>query len=183
MSALRSSLLLVAGIALWAQSPAGDPARGKALFEYKGDCLRCHRVYGTGGRLGPDLSDIGLARRTGGPSPPIESMVAGNGPAIERKILEPDSEVAPANRFVRVVTKDGTTVIGRLLNHDNFSVQLLEVSRAAPEGKLRAFMKSDLREFTVITKSQMPSYKGTLETQEVADVVAYLLTLKGIGGQ
>ncbi|HXP85781.1 MAG TPA: c-type cytochrome [Bryobacteraceae bacterium] len=183
MSAFRAPFLLFAGTALWAQSPAGDPTRGKALFEYKGDCLRCHRVNGTGGRIGPDLSDIGLARRAGGPSPPIESMVAGNGPAMERKILDPEAEVAPANRFVRVVTKDGATLTGRLLNHDNFSVQLLEVSREAPEGKLRAFMKSDLREFAVLTKSQMPSYKGILDTPEVADVVAYLLTLKGLGGQ
>jgi putative heme-binding domain-containing protein len=183
MPAFRSSLLLFAGVALWAQSPAGDPAKGKALFEFKGDCLRCHRVNGTGGRIGPDLSDIGVARRAGGPSPPIESMVAGNGPAMERKILDPNAEVAPANRFVRVVTKDGTTLTGRLLNHDNFSVQLLEVSRSAPEGKLRAFLKSDLREFAVLTESQMPSYKGKLDAQEVADVVAYLLTLKGPGAQ
>jgi mono/diheme cytochrome c family protein len=42
-------------------------------------------------------------------------------------------------------------------------------------------MKSDLRESAVLTKSQMPSYKGKLSDQEVADLVAYLLTLKGAG--
>lgn len=129
--------------------------------------------------MGPDLSDIGIPRRGGGPSPPIESIAAGNAAAMERKILDPDAEVAPANRFVRVVTKDGTTLTGRLLNRDNFSVQFLEAPPGSAQGKLRGFMISDLREVTVLTKSQMPSYQGKLETQEVADVVTYLLTLKG----
>ena len=129
---------------LWAQRPApaapdvvippGDAARGKALFEGKGDCLSCHRVNGIGSRMGPDLSDMGIARRGGGPSPPQETIAGGNPVALEQKILDPDSEVARANRFVRVVTKDGTTLTGRLLNHDNFTVQFIVAS-----GKLRAF--------------------------------------------
>lgn len=191
----RVSQLAFAGIfwyaALWAQTPApgsaagpaGDPVRGQAIFEGKGNCLSCHRVNGVGSRMGPDLSDIGKAVRGRGPSPPIESMVAGNPEAMARKMLDPDAEVAPANRFVRVVTKDGTTLTGRLLNHDNFSVQLLESAPGASQGKLRAFQISDLRSFEVITKSQMPSYQGKLETQEVADIAAYLMTLKGAGGQ
>jgi putative heme-binding domain-containing protein len=189
MSALRICVFTLVtstfASVLWAQRPDpavpavvipdGDAARGKALFEGKGNCLSCHRVNGVGSRMGPDLSDVGIARRGGGPSPPQDSVTAGNPAALEQKILDPDAEVARANRFVRVVTKDGTTLTGRLLNHDNFSVQFIE-----PSGKLRAFQKADLREFTLITKSQMPSYKGKLEAQEVADLVNYLMSLKGL---
>src|SRR5262249_50353733 len=32
---------------------AGDPSRGKAVFEGKGGCTNCHRVRGQGARLGP----------------------------------------------------------------------------------------------------------------------------------
>jgi mono/diheme cytochrome c family protein len=39
--------------------------------------------------------------------------------------------------------------------------------------------KADLRELTVLTSSPMPSYRGRLSDEEIADVVAYLLTLKG----
>ena len=39
----------------------GDAARGKAIFEGKGNCTSCHRVNGAGSRVGPDLSDIGGA--------------------------------------------------------------------------------------------------------------------------
>lgn len=36
----------------------GDAFRGRQLFEAKG-CVRCHAVYGKGGRTGPDLSTVG----------------------------------------------------------------------------------------------------------------------------
>jgi mono/diheme cytochrome c family protein len=40
-----------------ADMPAlGDPARGKAILEGKGNCLSCHRVGENGSRVGPDLT-------------------------------------------------------------------------------------------------------------------------------
>src|SRR5215216_3380965 len=89
----------------------GDPARGRILFESKG-CLSCHRVNGNGSRRGPDLSDIGALRRFAD--------------QLKRSIVEPDAEMHPGNRFVRLITKDGSTINGRLLNQDTFSVQVLD---------------------------------------------------------
>ena len=40
-------------------------------------------------------------------------------------------------------------------------------------------MKADLREFTISKTSPMPSYKDKLSGREIADVLAYLLSLKG----
>src|SRR5215475_9026913 len=40
-------------------SVSGDVARGKSIYESKGNCASCHRVNGVGSRLGPDLSKIG----------------------------------------------------------------------------------------------------------------------------
>jgi quinoprotein glucose dehydrogenase len=184
MTAIRLSVAAVAlgalGVLLLAQTPAGDPVRGKAIYEGKGDCQSCHRVDGVGARLGPDLSDIGVPRRSGrggkgkqaapAPAPTL------NLEALETSIVDPDADVAPANRLVRVVMKDGTAITGRLLNHDNFTVQMID-----PQGKLRSFIKADLRASTVLTKGLMPSYKDRLSPQEVSDVVAYLATLKGPG--
>jgi putative heme-binding domain-containing protein len=145
----------------------GDPARGQELFASKG-CQSCHRVGTAGSRLGPNLSDIGANRRT------VE---------IEQAIVDPKSEAAPQNRFVRVVTKDGTTVTGRLLNIDTFSIQLLAANQADSNEELRSFLRSDLREFEILDKSRMPSYKDKLSPQELADLVSYLASLKGIGRQ
>ena len=93
-------------------------------------------------------------------------------------MLDPDAEILPQNRFYRVVTNDGTTVTGRLLNLDTFTVQLIDSNQ-----QLRLFQKSNLKEFDFVSKSPMPSYQGKLSSGEVADVVAYLATLKGVTKQ
>jgi putative heme-binding domain-containing protein len=139
-------------------SVAGDASRGKSIFDGKGACATCHRVNGTGSRLGPDLSRVGQLRRA------IE---------LEQAVLDPGGEVLPANRFYRVITRDGTTVTGRLLNHDTFTVQLLDSKE-----QLRSFVKSDVREHGFV-ETPMPSFRGTLNPQEMADVISYLVSLKG----
>jgi putative heme-binding domain-containing protein len=141
-------------------SGSGNAGRGKALFEGKGGCLQCHRVGTSGSRVGPDLSDIGALRRT------VE---------IERSLLEPDEEVLPQNRYYRVVTKQGETISGRLLNLDTFTVQMLDSKE-----RLLSFSRSDLREAGFVEKSPMPSYRDKLSSQELADIVTYLATLKGL---
>src|SRR5438105_1838340 len=88
-------------------SAAGNFDRGKAVFEGKGACMTCHRVNGSGARLGPDLSNIGQLRRS------IE---------LETSVVDPGQEVLATNRTYRVVTKDGATVTGRLLNLDSFTI-------------------------------------------------------------
>jgi putative heme-binding domain-containing protein len=141
--------------------PDGDAARGKLLFESKGECLNCHRAGMHGSRLGPDLTDIGSLRRS---------------VQLERALLDPARVPSPEYRSVRVVTKDGKEFKGRLLNLDTFTVQMLDSSE-----RLRSFYKTELRELSVITNSGMPSYKDKLSAQESADVVSYMLTLRGTG--
>jgi mono/diheme cytochrome c family protein len=80
----------------------------------------------------------------------------------------------PINRPVRAVTRDGKVINGRRLNEDTYTVQLLD-----DQEKLVSLTKADLREFTILTVSPMPSYRNTLTDAELADVVAYLLSLKG----
>jgi putative heme-binding domain-containing protein len=157
-TAIVAYLRSVAASAASNAIPPGDVSRGKATFEGKGECLSCHRVGGVGSRLGPDLSGIGRLRRL------ME---------LQQALLEPAAEVRPNNRFIRAVTQNGTTISGRLLNQDTFTVQLLD-SRE----QLVSLSKSDLREFSFVTNSPMPSYKGKLSSQEAADLVSYLASLK-----
>jgi hypothetical protein len=79
----------------------------------------------------------------------------------------------PLNRPIHVVTGDGRVIAGRRLNEDTYTVQL-----ADEEGRLLSFAKSDLREYKILTTSPMPSYRDTLTQDEIADVFAYLLSLK-----
>ncbi len=147
----------------YSTSAPGDPVRGKAIFEGKGECLNCHRVKDKGSRLGPDLTEIGAVRRM------IE---------LERSLLDPNAEILLQNRLVRLVTRDGVTITGRLLNQDTFSVQLIDSKE-----RLHSLQKSSLKEYAFIDKSPMSTYRDKLNPQELADLLSYLVSLKGIGGQ
>jgi putative heme-binding domain-containing protein len=142
-----------------AAASAGNTANGQAIFTGKGNCASCHRVNGSGSRLGPDLSEIGRLRHS---------------TDIEQAIVNPDLLIVPSNRFVRLVTRDGATITGRLLNQDAFTVQLLDSKE-----QLRTLLRGDLKEFTFIDKSPMPSYRGKLSPQEITDLVSYLVSLQG----
>jgi putative heme-binding domain-containing protein len=139
---------------------AGGSMPGKAIFEGKGACSTCHRIAASGSRTGPDLTEIGGVRKP---------------EQLEVSILDPDAEIAAQNRSYRIVTRAGETITGRLLNIDAFSVQIQDSKE-----RLRAFSKSNLKEWAFIDKSPMPSYKDKLNKQELADVVNYLTSLKGI---
>jgi putative heme-binding domain-containing protein len=138
----------------------GDATRGKAVFDGKGRCQTCHAAGGVGTRLAPSLIDVGTLRTL---------------TEIERSIVDPNADLHPDFRFVRAVTKSGETITGRLLNQDTFSLQLLDSSE-----RLRGLQKSQLRESVVLTTSPMPSAKGTLTPAEIADLVTYLSTLRGL---
>jgi len=140
-------------------SGAGNLDRGKALFDGKGACAACHRVNGIGSRVGPDLSNVGQLRRA------IE---------LETSVIDPGKDIFYTNRTYRVVTKDGQTVTGRLLNLDSFAVLMIDSKE-----QLRSFEKSNLRDFGIMDTSPMPSYKDKLSAPELADIVSYLISLKG----
>jgi putative heme-binding domain-containing protein len=136
----------------------GDADRGRATFAGKGDCFRCHRVGAQGARVAPDLSDVGAVRSAA---------------SLLRSLTDPTSQMMPINRPVRAVTRDGRVINGRRLNEDTYTVQLID-----DQERLVSLTKTDLRELTVQTTSPMPSYRN-LSADELADLVAYLLSLKG----
>lgn len=140
--------------------PNGDPAGGRAIFEGKGRCDTCHRVHGKGPRLAPDLSDIGTVRSAA---------------ALQKTLLDPGGNILPMNRSVRAVTREGRVITGRRLNEDTYTVQVIDEGE-----RLMSLDKTSLREYEVIKSSSMPSYQDALDPQELADVLAYLLSLKGV---
>jgi putative heme-binding domain-containing protein len=136
----------------------GDAERGRIIARGKGQCLKCHRINDEGGRSAPDLSQVGSTR-----SPA----------SLHLSLIDPSRAMLPINRPVRAVTGGGRVITGRRLNEDTYTVQM-----ADEEGRLVSLLKADLREFRVLTTSPMPSYKDVLTQEEIADVFAYLLTLK-----
>ena len=132
------------------QVAVGDPGKGQAIFEGKGDCLSCHRVHHQGSYLGPDLSEIGASRA----------------------LLDPSSAAQPGNRSIRAVTSSGAIVTGRRLNEDTWSVQIIDSHE-----NLVSLWKPELKEYSILP-SPMPSYRNSLTATERSDVIAYLISLQ-----
>src|SRR6185312_5438824 len=124
-----------------AQPSAAEVSRAKGLIQANG-CLSCHRVGEMGSYFGPDLNAVGANR-----SPE----------QIHAALVSPNKEVLPENRTVRLVTGDGKTVTGRLLNQDGTSVQIIDSS-----SQLRSFEKSTLHQFKIVTANPMPTYADKL---------------------
>jgi putative heme-binding domain-containing protein len=138
----------------------GDAARGRMLYEGKGACATCHRIGAVGARTGPNLSQIGSIRPAS---------------LLEQVLIDPSAAMLPQNRPIRAVTSSGQAVTGRRLNEDTYTVLLIDAQE-----RLIALPKADLREYTVMKTSPMPSYKDTFTPAERADMLAYLLSLKGV---
>jgi putative heme-binding domain-containing protein len=147
-----------AGFDTSASVKVGNATRGRTVFDGKGRCGTCHRVAGTGPRSAPDLSDIGIAR-----APAV----------LERTIRNPSAALLPINRPVRIVTRDGRTIRGRRLNEDTHTVQIID-----DRDRLVSVAKKEVRSLDVSKESAMPAYEKELTNDEIADVLAYLLTLR-----
>lgn len=135
----------------------GDAARGEAIYDKEG-CAACHRIDGKGSRIAPDLSAVGLKRRPG---------------QIQTSLTDPNKVTMPINRPITIVTKNGHTIHGRRFNEDTESVQLMD-----EQGNMLSIQKADMRQYDISRTSDMPSYKERLNDDELADLLAYLVSLK-----
>ena len=133
---------------------------GQKLFEGEGKCATCHAVNGRGPRVAPDLGDIGTLRTAD---------------IVHRTLLDPAGAMLPVSRYVHAVTRDGKVINGRRLNEDTYTVQLID-----EQERMLSLTKADLREYAVVTTTSMPSYKDKFSAQDLADLEAYLLSLKGV---
>jgi cytochrome c oxidase cbb3-type subunit III len=139
----------------------GDAAAGQAVFASSG-CVNCHRVKAEGGRLGPDLTNIGKIR---------------SAQHLRQAILDPGADVRQRYWVVDLVRDDGKAVTGFLMNEDTYSVQLIDTG-----GQLHSYTKSGLQKYSVAKTSKMPGYKDKLQKQQVDDLVAYLASLRPAKG-
>ena len=139
------------------QKVAGDPAKGAAAFKTR--CSGCHMVSGSGGRMGPDLSDIGAKRSPAN---------------LRTSIVDPNASIVPGWAMARITLADGSRVSGVKINEDQFSVMIREGN-----GRIHHIAKADAKQVDVDSKSSMPSYQGVIPDGELADLVAYLFSLRG----
>ena len=134
----------------------GDARRGEELFFGSAGCNTCHGVNGGGSRLHPDLAGIGSQRSAA---------------LLQESILDPRAVVREGQRFYQVQTKDGNVVSGKVMNRDTHSVQLLN------EKEQLVSFRADAISAQGFIPTPMPAYLDVLSADDVANLVAYLLSL------
>ena len=139
----------------------GDPEAGEKIFfdpESKTPCAKCHTVKGRGGKVGPDLTNVGGTRTS---------------QYILDSILEPSKDIAGGFESFLVVTNDGEFITGIKKNEDEKSIEILEAS-----GDLKKLKKSDIKKMAQQKISIMPgNFRDLLSVKELHDLMAFLLGL------
>jgi putative membrane-bound dehydrogenase-like protein len=144
----------------------GDPARGFAIFRRSKDeamCIRCHTVFGTGEKIGPDLSDIGAKYGK-------EEILA--------SILTPSQRIAEGYRSTSIELEDGRVLFGMVQKETKDEILLYDTN-----GELKTIDVSDVASRKQLDTSVMPDgLWSTLSKEDLADLVAWLTTLRGAPG-
>lgn len=122
-----------------------------------GQCVRCHSVGGMGGKVGPELDNIG--------------NVLGREQLLEA-LIHPSARLAPGYGTVTVTLKDGQVVTG-VLEEETKDGLILRTSDAEPmEVALSRIAKRENM------MSGMPPMGSALSKREIRDVIEYLASLK-----
>ena len=141
----------------------GDTDRGKAVFfQTTGlQCKTCHKIDGVGTDVGPDLSQIGKKYE---PAKILEN------------ILTPSKQIDAKFRVHLVLTADGKVHSGLLIKNEPAEVVLKDA-----KGKLIKLASRDIEQMVPQQQSMMPDLLlRDLTAEQVADLIAYLSSLKGV---
>ncbi len=135
----------------------GNAARGKAVYldAAKANCASCHRMEGSGGAVGPDLTRV------------WETL------SFEKKvesILDPSKEIKEGYNTFKVATRDGRTLSGLLLSDTAEGVTLKDA-----QGREVKVPAGEIEEKGTDKVSLMPDgVVAHLSPEEFADLLAFL---------
>jgi putative membrane-bound dehydrogenase-like protein len=143
----------------------GDAKRGEAIymasFTGEAQCMKCHKVNGKGGEIGPDLSAIGTK---------------GSVQNLFESILYPSRAIADQHVSWAVSTADGQTVTGLLVKETETALTIRDAN-----GKDTVIETKNVEAKKKSLVSLMPEdVVKSLTEPELVDLVAYLATLKAV---
>ena len=138
----------------------GNDAKGAGVFYGKTEvsCVRCHRIDGTGGQVGPDLSAIGKTK---------------DRQYLLESIVHPNKVVAEGYTQVKVTTDEGELLVGIVKRETDESLVLLDA-----DGK-EIVIDQEAIDDRRPGKSSMPAdLINQLTKKEVRDLVEFLSNRK-----
>ena len=139
----------------------GDRKKGRDLFmtHLGAQCVRCHRI-------GKQGSDVG---------PPLDSIASRRDRAhLLRAIVRPSVDIDEKYRMHTLVLTSGKTLQGVIVERNEKSTSIRNAS-----GEVTVVPEEDIDESLEQQVSLMPEMKEVLTSEEIRDLVAWLVTLQG----
>jgi quinoprotein glucose dehydrogenase len=138
----------------------GDGVEGKRIFLEKAEvyCLRCHKVNGEGGEVGPDLTGIGAKQSR-------EYLL--------ESIVLPNKQIAPGFESTIVTMKTGATYAGVVKSETATEIEL-----NSPEDGLVKLKKPDIESRERGPSAMPEELRQILTKQEMRHLVEFLANLK-----
>src|SRR5205823_1963208 len=130
----------------------GDAKDGAKHF--KKICAQCHKIYGEGVEVGPDITSNGRAD--------FDQLLS--------NVFDPSLVIGAGYQAVTVTTKQGQQLTG-LLVEDNEQRVVLKIQG----GEKKTIARKDVDEQVTSKLSMMPEdLEKQLRPQEIVDLLAYL---------
>ena len=140
----------------------GNAERGETLFKEHAvaQCLRCHKVKGSGGEAGPDLSNVGSRK---------------DRRYILESIVNPNAQIADGFQTVMFTLKDGNIKAGivKAETADSITVQM-PVPGIPPE----TFQKSEVKSRDNAPSGMPPGFGDLLSKRDLRDIIEYVSRLR-----
>jgi putative heme-binding domain-containing protein len=130
----------------------GDPAAGQAVFNKL--CAQCHKIYGAGQDVGPDITSNGRND--------FNQLLS--------NVFDPSLVIGPGYQATTIATNDGRILTG-LLAEDGKDRIVLKLQG----GKLETIPRHQVDQMRTAEVSLMPEeVEKQLSPQEIADLFAFL---------
>jgi quinoprotein glucose dehydrogenase len=148
-------------LAKWRTALAGGDARsGQRVFNQKAEveCVRCHKLWGRGGEVGPALDTVGAQR---------------DARYLLEAIVAPNATIAPGFESVVITLRDDTTLHGVLRRESDAELELQPV-----DGESVTIRKSEVASRDRAVSAMPEGFGEILSARELRDLVAFLASLK-----
>ncbi|MGA0560179.1 PVC-type heme-binding CxxCH protein [Larkinella sp. VNQ87] len=133
---------------------SANTAKGRLVFQRT--CGPCHKLYGEGGNIGPDITGSNRAN--------LDYLLS--------NILNPSGEIQDDYKMVVITTRDGRTYSGNVMGENERQVTL----RVVGQDPVR-LNKSEIQSRETTPVSLMPTgLLNNLTESEIIDLVAFLRT-------
>ncbi|HLF91903.1 MAG TPA: c-type cytochrome, partial [Planctomycetota bacterium] len=138
----------------------GDGAAGRRIFFERADvqCVRCHKVAGEGGEVGPDLSKIAAQK---------------DAAYLLESIVLPNKQIAEGWGQTALQLTSDAVEVGRVEKEGERAIMLL-----LADGQRKAIAKENVKARKAALSAMPEDAAKMLSKRDLRDLVAYLTTLK-----